>query len=237
MKIKLNNDWSWPVPSDNTSGARWVAGLLPPYRTVAVSCGGSMLMALRLSTVEIYNDLQGDVYNFFRVVRDSQSRHELLELIQAGTAPLMLLAAVRPDDPVLRAYYFYESCRRWWVPDLSKRWLNRAHVSRPFSDAAKLFNPIIDRFYGAQIEDKPADDVISRYDTPQTVHLVDLSLVTASSILDVVSALSKIKGKAVVLNSTQAESSLLTTWRTVVPPFGTTRTALVNFPETKRKAA
>ena len=121
MKITLNTDWPWPTSAKTTSDAKWAAALLPPNRPVVVACGGAALMALPVRKVEVVNDLRGDVHNFYRVVRDAQSRRELLELIDAGTAPVALLAAVRPNDPILAAYHFYHSCHRTWVPDMSSR--------------------------------------------------------------------------------------------------------------------
>ena len=75
----------------------------------------------------------------------------------------------------------------------------------------KPFNPIIDRFRSPQIEDLSADQVITRYDKPQAVHLVDLSLAKAEANPAILAAVANIAGKAVVRGSTAAEREFLAT--------------------------
>lgn len=52
--------------------ASWIIGHFPPHQTYVEPCGGgaSVLLQKKRSPVEIYNDIYGDVVNFFRVLRD-----------------------------------------------------------------------------------------------------------------------------------------------------------------------
>mgnify|MGYP001093960044 CR=1 FL=1 len=65
--------------------AAWVIAHLPPHDTYIEPFGGSAAVLLQKarSRVEIYNDLDGEIVNLFRVVRDDVSRERLVDALES----------------------------------------------------------------------------------------------------------------------------------------------------------
>jgi len=87
--------------------APWVIAHLPPHRIYVEPFGGAASVLLRKprAYAEVYNDLDGDVVNLFRVLRDAQAGARLIAQLQLTPfAREEFLAAYEPaDDPVERA--------------------------------------------------------------------------------------------------------------------------------------
>lgn len=64
--------------------ADWIISQFPSHRTYVepFGGGGAVLLAKPPSCVEVYNDLDADVVNFFEVLRDKQLSQELAHLIE-----------------------------------------------------------------------------------------------------------------------------------------------------------
>ena len=88
MILKLNNEWPWPATSNGQNPARGAVALLPPHRTYVEVCGGAAMMAKNVGVVEVFNDLHGYAYNYFRVLRDPVQRQELLDAVDPATASI-----------------------------------------------------------------------------------------------------------------------------------------------------
>jgi len=202
---KLYNDWPWPAFSNGQNPARWTAALLPPHRTYVEVCGGTALMAKPLGAVEVFNDFHGYAHTLFTVLRDPAQRRALLEAVEPMTAiiPMALipLDAAQPQDPVEVARRFYFACRQSWTPDCSIRWLSRRRDGRVFTDAANVFNPVVERFHYAQMEDLPPAEIMTRYDSPRTCFVVDVAMLAPAAVAPVLATLGAIKGKALVLGT------------------------------------
>jgi DNA adenine methylase len=156
----------------------------PSHRTYVEPFGGSaaVLLAKEPALVEVYNDIDGDLINFFRVVRDSK----LCGKLQAAADNTLYsraefeLATQVSDDHV-------ESARRFIVRHrmsfggMGKDWCYSVHNSRKGTAAAirrwrwgvDALPAIHQRFKSVQIECADWRDVMSRYDRPETLFYCD----------------------------------------------------------------
>jgi DNA adenine methylase len=137
--------------------------------------------------VETYNDLDGEVANFFRVLRDHKA--ELTEKI--GLTPFSreeFGLACDVDStlpPVERARRFYVRARqvRTGLAQTASlgRWANCKNTTRAgmsgvvsrWLGAVEMLPEIADRLLRVQIENRPAIDVIRLYDETTTLFYCD----------------------------------------------------------------
>ncbi|AUW95319.1 DNA methyltransferase [Sulfobacillus thermotolerans] len=168
----------------------WLLPLLPETNHFCEPFGGSAatLINRKPSPVETYNDLDGEVVNFFRVLRDQ--RDELIEAI--GLTPFsreeFVLAIQESIDGLSnleRARRFYIRARqartglaqtaspgRWATcRNTSRRGMGGA-VSRWLGSPQDLVE-IAARLIRVQIDHRPAIDVIHAYDSPDTLFYCD----------------------------------------------------------------
>jgi DNA adenine methylase len=169
----------------------WLLPLLPKATHFCEPFGGSaaVLINREPSPVETYNDLDGDVVNFFRVLRDRKD--ELIEKI--GLTPFSYeeyVEAVKAKNhselpDVERARMFYIRARqsriglaqtasqgRWAHCRLASRAGMAGAVSR-WLGAVEDLSLIGQRLLRVQIENRPAIEVIKRYDSPETLFYCD----------------------------------------------------------------
>lgn len=169
----------------------WLLPLLPQTKHYCEPFAGSAAILLNRepSLVETYNDLDGEVVNFFRVLRDK--RDKLIEKI--GLTPFSYEELIRsikekgnPNlSDVERARLFFIRARqsrtglaqgatpgRWAHCRLTSRAAMAGAVSRWLGSVEDL--PLIaQRLLRVQIENRPAIEVIKRYDSPETLFYCD----------------------------------------------------------------
>jgi DNA adenine methylase len=173
----------------------WLLPLLPPAIHYCEPFGGSAAVLLNRepAPVETYNDIDGEVVNFFRVLRNQ--KEELLEAI--GLTPFAreeLRTAVNGKNrqyelselsDVERARRFFVRARqvrtglaqtasegRWAHCKLTSRAGMAGAVSRWLGSVEGLAE-IAQRLLRVQIESGPAIEVIERYDSPDTLFYCD----------------------------------------------------------------
>ncbi|MCL8207075.1 MAG: DNA adenine methylase [Actinomycetia bacterium] len=168
----------------------WLLPLLPATHAYCEPFGGSAAVLLNRppSPVETYNDLDGEVVNFFRVLRDAPEAL-IAAIALTPFAREELVRAVRDDpgtlDPVERARRFYVRARqtrtglaqtasegRWATCRRTSRRGMGGAVSRWLASPDTLAD-IAARLIRVQIEHRPAIDVIRRYDSPDTLFYCD----------------------------------------------------------------
>lgn len=168
----------------------WLLPLLPKATHYCEPFGGSAAVLLNRmpSPVETYNDIDGEVVNFFRVLRDQQE-----ELIKAiGLTPFsreeFRIAAEESLDGISdleRARRFFVRARlvrtglaqtasvgRWAHCKLTSRAGMAGAVSRWLGSVEGL-SEIVQRLLRVQIENAPAIEVIQRYDSSETLFYCD----------------------------------------------------------------
>ncbi len=168
----------------------WLLPLLPPAHHYCEPFGGSAAVLLNRepSPVETYNDIDGEVVNFFRVLRDQPD--ELIRLIALTPFSRQELeiacSSVNEGLSVLeRARRFYVRARqtrtglaqtaspgRWAYCVATSRAGMAGAISRWFGGIEELFY-IADRLLRVQIENLPAVEVIQKYDSEDTLFYCD----------------------------------------------------------------
>jgi DNA adenine methylase len=92
--------------------ADWIAGLLPAHGVYVEPFGGaaSVLLRKRPSRKEVFNDLSGDVHNFFKVLRDEALGPRLvaaLRMTQVSRREFEESLGDGDDGPLERARKFF----------------------------------------------------------------------------------------------------------------------------------
>jgi DNA adenine methylase len=167
----------------------WLLPLLPSCHHYCEPFAGSAAVLLNRapSPLETYNDLDGEVVNFFRVLRDEKDK-----LVQAiGLTPFSreeFALACRLDPkltPLERARRFYVRARqvRTGLAQTATlgRWANCKNTSRAgmsgvisrWLGGVEDLPQIAERLLRVQIENRPAQDVIRLYDSPDTLFYCD----------------------------------------------------------------
>jgi DNA adenine methylase len=169
-------------------GAKWrlaaqIIPYLPPHTCYVEPFGGAAGVLLRKTPAafEVYNDLDGDVVNFFDVLRSQTDA-----LIRAITlTPYSREEVDRAHEPATDPL---EQARRFYVRSWQQHHPGRAHMKsgwrrqmRPnrgksvvedWADVDHLWS-VAARLKHVQIERAEAIEVIASYDTEDTLFLVD----------------------------------------------------------------
>lgn len=167
----------------------WLLPLLPSCHHYCEPFGGSAAVLLNRepSAVETYNDIDGEVTNFFRVLRNGTDR--LIKAIALTPFSREEFALACVIDPTLgdleRARRFYVRARqvRTGLAQSASlgRWANCKNTSRAgmagavsrWLGAVEDLPEIALRLLRVQIENRPASEVIRLYDSPTTLFYCD----------------------------------------------------------------
>lgn len=168
----------------------WLLPLLPDAHHYCEPFAGSaaVLLNRKPAPVETYNDLDGEVVNFFRVLREH--KNDLIEAI--GLTPFSreeFFEALDTNDPNLtpleRARRFFIRARqvRTGLAQTASlgRWANCKNTSRAgmagavsrWLGSVEGLPEIADRLLRVQIENRPALEVIRLYDSADTLFYCD----------------------------------------------------------------
>lgn len=166
--------------------APWILSHFPQHKiyTEAFGGGASVLLRKRRSYDEVYNDLDGEIVNLFRVLRDEQQARRLICLVELTPYARQEFADSyeATDDPV-------EQARRTLARSFMGFGANgtagaktgfRAGLRAAGTSAAHdwmNFPPhlarAVERLRGVTMENRPAVDVLRFYDDPRALHFVD----------------------------------------------------------------
>lgn len=181
--------------------ARWHGGkfamadrliaFFPPHRAYTEAFGGAagVLLQKPRAHEEIYNDLDDDIVNLFRVLQDPQTEARLLDLLRVTPfARREFEIAYDPaDEPIERA-------RRLIIRSFmgfgsnAHALTNRGHQSTGFRSKSNrsgttpaqdwwhlpdTLPAVAERMRGVVIEHRDAFKILERHDTPATLHYVD----------------------------------------------------------------
>ncbi|MFC0178578.1 DNA adenine methylase [Thorsellia kenyensis] len=166
--------------------AKWIISHFPEHRVYVEPFGGAanVLLQKERSYSEVYNDLSFDVVNFFRVLRDEDSRNKLAELcaLTPYSRTEFSQAYDDTDEPIeLARRFVIRACMGFGSASGSKGASGfRCDSKREYATPAHLwarfpsnFQAVAERFQGVIIENKNAIDVIKKHDTSETLHYLD----------------------------------------------------------------
>jgi DNA adenine methylase len=160
--------------------------LLPAHQVYTEAYGGSAAVLLEKppSQFEVYNDLNGDLVNFYRVLRNEPE--ELIRQIELTpyARDEYATAGDEVEDPIERARRFmvaswmtvagfdgkFRSVTDW------RRLLRSDRPAPPSRQWASLGNRLwaaAQRLRSVQIDNKPALDILQDYDAPNVCHYID----------------------------------------------------------------
>ena len=161
--------------------AKWILSLFPEHHHYVEPFCGAAHIALNKppATIETINDLNGDLINFFKQVRDNTDALIAKLDLTLYSRNEVLLAREPTDDNLERA-------RRWFVRSIQafsglpgKRGWSYSIATPQNKNVNQWLNKIVHlptlvtRLKQFQIESRPALDIIKRYDRPETLFYCD----------------------------------------------------------------
>lgn len=164
--------------------APWIIEHLPPHRVYVepFGGGGSVLLRKPRSYAEVYNDLDGEIVNLFRVARDHGPRLvDALRLTPFARDEFAQSYEVTSDPveqarrTVIRSYMGFGSAAASGKVTSFRPNSNNSGTP-PAADWAKYpdaLAAIVDRLAGVVIENRDAIEVMAQQDAAHTVFYVD----------------------------------------------------------------
>ncbi|WP_256365926.1 MULTISPECIES: DNA adenine methylase [unclassified Tardiphaga] len=180
---------SFPWPGGKAMHLKWLLPLLPECNHYVEPFGGSAVALLNRpnSPIETYNDLDGEVVNFFGIVRDQPDElKRLIDLTPYSRAEFA--ASLGPSEHLSdleRARRFYVRVRQSYqgfsVNALPYNWGTTPNESRNgmslasarFRSGATRFNDLASRLSGVLMDSRPAMSVIAALDAPDRLFYCD----------------------------------------------------------------
>ncbi|RAI39095.1 DNA methyltransferase [Rhodoplanes roseus] len=171
--------------------APWIIAHFPAHRTYVEPFGGaaSVLLRKQRAYAEVYNDLDTQVVNLFRVLRDPAQAPALVRAI--ALTPFARaefeLAFTPTDDPVesarrlvVRSFMGFGSNAHALIGAGASSTGFRSNTTRSGTTPAAdwrsypaVLPALIERLSGVVIENREALAVMARHDGPETLHYVD----------------------------------------------------------------
>jgi len=166
--------------------ASWIMSFFPEHRTYVEPFGGAagVLLQKERSYAEVYNDLDSEIVNVFRVLQNKAQKQELIGLL--GMTPYAReefdLAYAHSDNPaeqarrtLIRAYMGFGSagaCKQktGFRIDSGRNYATSFHL---WADMSTHIDDFADRFKGVLIENRDALKVIENHDRSDTLFFID----------------------------------------------------------------
>ena len=166
--------------------APWITGFFPDHLCYVEPFGGaaSVLLKKPRAFAEVYNDLDGDIVNFFRVLRDPELVQQLITacVLTPYARDEFVQAYEHSDDPVERARRMAIRASMGFGSAGATRGGTgfRIDTRRKYGTAQFVWTNYPDhlatigkRFAGVLIENRPAVSVIQQHDGEDTLIYVD----------------------------------------------------------------
>lgn len=183
--------FAWYGGKANYAG--WLIDRFPEHVRYVEPFGGAghVLCAKPPSTFEVFNDLDGRIVNFFRVLRDRESFERLQLMLELSPYARQEFAEVVDtslcEDPVENARRFFVLMRQargglGMSKVTSRAWPVSKRVRREMPETVSKYLSALDglpdvheRLRAVTIEHLPALEVIAKYDDSETFFYLDPS--------------------------------------------------------------
>lgn len=166
--------------------AKWIIGHFPDHRTYVEPYAGaaSVLLQKPRCYAEVYNDLDGEIVNLFRVLRNPAQARELVRLVHLTPFARQEFeeSYITSGDPIeqarrtlVRAFMGFGSAMAQGFGTGFRDNTKRAGTT-PAHDWAGMppsLELIVERLRGVVIDSRPALELIARHDSPQTLFYID----------------------------------------------------------------
>lgn len=166
--------------------APWILGFFPPHQTYVEPYGGAagVLMQKPRVYAEVYNDLDDDIVNVFRVLQDKDACETLTRLIKLTPYArrefeLAYETSLEPIErarrTLVRASMGFGSSgstkgNTGFRSDMQRTYGTASHLWAEYPDVVANF---CQRLQGVLIENRPALECIRQYDHAETLHYID----------------------------------------------------------------
>lgn len=165
----------------------WIISHFPPHRVYVEAFGGaaSVLMGKpRAELVDVYNEIDPEIVNVFRVLRDDTLGPRLREAVELTpfARAEFVLSYERTTDPVEQARRTIARAFMGFGSDAASRAQtgfrangNRQHnhPATDWTNYAGVIDAFHERLRGVVIEGRDATDCMRQHDAPRTLHYVD----------------------------------------------------------------
>ena len=176
--------------------APWVISHFPKHEIYLEPFGGgaSVLMRKPRSYAEIYNDLDGDIVNVFRVLQDTGKMEKLKTMLEVTPfSRLEFELAYEPcDDEIERArrtivrshFGIGENATTGFKTGFrSNSFATGTHIGDTWINYRNHLPSFAERLMGVVIEQKDALDLMASIDAPNVLHFVDPPYVTSTRVV------------------------------------------------------
>lgn len=175
----------FPYPGGKAYLAPWIIEHFPAHECYVEVFGGSaaVLVTKEESHTEVYNDRDGDLVQFFKVLRDHEE--ELVEWLNKTPYARDLheefkqafYSGERPDDPIERAgKFFYLRYSQYASKYRTKSGFASAsqrNKARKIRNATEKLHEFSKRFRNVQIENLDYGELMNRFDSDETFFYAD----------------------------------------------------------------
>jgi DNA adenine methylase len=163
---------------------RHLLHFLPPHDCYVEVFGGSavLLCAKQPSQIEVYNDIDQGLVNFFQVLRNREQAIELERLLELTPYSRTEFVQAKEQyqecpDPVERARMFFILAEMGFGGVFGSAWgygsNPEAHMPKKYRLHIERIRPAIERLQHVYIDNRSFDRVIDGYDNPGTLFYLD----------------------------------------------------------------
>lgn len=164
--------------------AKWIISHFPKHRIYVEPYGGaaSVLLQKPRSYAEVYNDMDGEVVNLFRVCREQPDELVRLVSLTPFARDEFEESYLPTDDPVeqarrtlIRSFMGFGSGLQSWQRTGFRANSNRLGTTpaRDWANFPTSLRAITERLAGVVIENRNGIEVMLAHDSPETLHYLD----------------------------------------------------------------